>query len=157
MQLSKMEKQDKIVIYKSENGQPQIDVKIQEETVWLSQTQMVALFEKSKKTISEHINNVFNEGELDKGSTVRKSRTVQKEGGRIVSREIEHYNLDVIISVGYRVKSKRGTQFRIWANKVIRDYLVHGFAVNEKRLSTKTEQLDELKRVVALQEKGRCL
>ena len=127
-----MEKQDQIIIYKAEDGQTQIDVQLQEETVWLNQAQMVVLFDKNKKTISEHINNIFREEELDRGSTVRKSRTVQKEGSRRVSREIEYYNLDIIISVGYRVKSQRGTQFRIWANKVLREYLVQGFVVNEK-------------------------
>ena len=125
-----MEKQDQIIIYKAEDGQTQIDVQLQEETVWLNQAQMVVLFDKNKKTISEHINNIFREEELDRGSTVRKSRTVQKEGSRRVSREIEYYNLDIIISVGYRVKSQRGTQFRIWANKVLREYLVQGFVVN---------------------------
>jgi len=148
-----MENQDKIVIYQTEDGHTEIDVQIQEETVWLNQAQMVALFDKSKKTISEHINNTFEEGELNRNSTVRKSRTVQKEGDRRISRVINYYNLDVIISVGYRVKSQRGTQFRIWANKVLREYLVQGFSINEKILSQKVEQLVKLKKIVALQEK----
>ena len=147
-----MENKDQIVIYKAEDGQTQIDVQLQEETVWLNQAQMSELFDKSKKTISEHINNVFKEGELDKISTSRKSRTVQIEGGRDVTREIDNYNLDVIISVGYRVKSKRGTQFRIWANKILKEYLVKGYALNEKKLKEAQQQFIELQQSIKLLE-----
>jgi len=111
---------------------------------------MSELFDKNYKTISRHINNIYREGELERNSTVSYFETVQTEGGRRITRNIEFYNLDVIISVGYRVKSKRGTQFRIWANKVIKDYLVKGFAVNEKRLKEKTKQLENLKQAVQL-------
>lgn len=104
-----------IVIYKASDGSTQLDVKLEVETVWLTQEQICILFNKVKSTISYHISSIFKEGELDRGSTVRKFRTVQVEGNRQIQREIEYYNLDVIISVGYRVKSKRGTQFRIWA------------------------------------------
>ncbi len=143
MRIYDMEKQDQIIIYKAEDGQTQIDVKVEAETVWLTQKQMALLFEKNIMTINEHIRNIYSEGEVKKKPTIRKSLIVQKEGQRQVSRKIEHYNLDIIISVGYRVKSKQGTQFRIWANKVLKEYLVQGFAVNEKRLSQKVEQFDE--------------
>jgi hypothetical protein len=102
--------------------------------VWLTQDGMQKLFEKAKATISEHISNVFEEGELERESTVRKFRTVQMEGGREVARELDYYNLDVIISVGYRVKSQRGTQFRIWATKILREYIIKGFAMDDERL-----------------------
>jgi len=148
----KMENKDQIVIYKAADGQTQIDVQLQDETVWLNQTQMAELFDKSKKTISEHINNVFKEGELDKMSTSRKSRTVQIEGGRNVEREIDNYNLDVIISVGYRVKSKRGTQFRIWANNVLKEYLVKGYALNERKLKETQRQFTQLQQSIKLLE-----
>ena len=109
---------------------------------------MAILFDKARPTILEHIKNTFFEGELEPDSTCRKFRQVQKEGKRTVTREIEHYNLDVIISVGYRVKSKRGTQFRIWANKVLKDYLVNGFALNEKKLKEQTERIKEIEKTL---------
>lgn len=148
-----MNKKDQIVIFKPEGVDALIEVQVHEETVWLNRNQLASLFDRDIKTIGKHINNVFKEGELDKEATVAKYATVQKEGDREVTRDVEHYSLDVIISVGYRVKSARGTQFRIWANKVLRDYLVEGYAINEKRLQQKTEQLESLKKVIALQEK----
>lgn len=108
-----------IIIYKTEDGQTSIDVRMEEETVWLNQQQMAFLFNQTKQNISLHINNIFKEKELKKKATVKECLTVQKEGTRTVRRAIESYNLDVVISVGYRVKSKRGTQFRIWANKLL--------------------------------------
>ena len=102
-----------IILYKSPEGDTQIDVKLEGETVWLNQAQMVQLFQTTKQNVSLHLKNIYKEGELDKNSTVKEYLTVQKEGKRVITREIEYYNLDVIISVGYRVKSKRGTQFRI--------------------------------------------
>ena len=107
-----------MIIYENQDGNIKIDVRLEDETVWLNQAHLQQLFGKSKATISEHIKNLFEEGELDKKSTVRNFRTVQKEGARTVEREIDHYNLDVIISVGYRVKSLQGTQFRIWATQL---------------------------------------
>ncbi|TDN83500.1 Fic/DOC family protein [Salegentibacter sp. 24] len=145
--------QDQILIYKTETGQTQIDVRLEEETVWLTQAQMIALFESSKANISEHIKHIFSSGELDDNSTVRKFRTVQREGKREVARDRMHYNLDVVISVGYRVNSKRGILFRQWANKVLKEFLLQGYSINEKILREKTRQLDELKNVVRLQEK----
>ena len=128
-----------IVIYQNQNNQTEIEVRLNQETVWLSLNQMADLFNKAKSTISEHIKNVFAEGELENESTVRNFRTVQIEGERSVEREIEFYNLDVIISVGYRVKSKQGTQFRIWANKVLKEFLVQGYALNNRLLQSQKE------------------
>jgi hypothetical protein len=125
-----------IIIYQNQDGNIKIDVRLQEETVWLTQTQLCELFQKSKATISEHIKNVFEEGELDANATVRKFRTVQIEGSREVEREIDHYNLDVIISVGYRVKSPQGTQFRIWATQRLKEYIIKGFALNDDRFKS---------------------
>ncbi|RMD99146.1 MAG: virulence factor, partial [Bacteroidetes bacterium] len=125
-----------VEIYQGPEGL-QVEVKFEKETVWLNRQQLALLFGRDIKTIGKHINNVFKEGELDKDATVAKFATVQIEGGREVTREIEHYNLDVIISVGYRVKSKQGTQFRIWATQRLKDYLVQGYAINEKRLAQK--------------------
>lgn len=126
--------QNEIIIYQSQDGRTKIDVKVENETVWLSQSQMTELFQTTKQNISLHIKNIYEEGELDESSTVKNYLTVQNEGKRSVTRDIAHYNLDVIISVGYRVKSLRGTQFRIWANQVLKDYLIKGFAMNDELL-----------------------
>ena len=123
-----------IIIYQTEDGLTKIDVSMQDETVWLSLDQMAELFQRDKSTISRHIKNIYTEGELIKESTVANFATVQNEGGRQVERNIEYYNLDVIISVGYRVKSIRGTQFRIWATSVIKEYMIKGFALGDERL-----------------------
>lgn len=125
-----------ILIYKNADGTIKIDVRLEEETVWLTQAQLCELFKKSKATISEHIKNVFEEGELEFDSTVRKYRTVQVEGSRNVERELDYFNLDVIISVGYRVKSPQGTQFRIWATQRLKEYIIKGFALNDDRLKS---------------------
>jgi hypothetical protein len=123
-----------ILLYQTEDGQTKIDVRLEEETVWLSQAQMVELFQTTKQNISLHIKNIYEEGELDEISTVKDYLTVQAEGKREVQRNLKFYNLDVIISVGYRVKSHRGTQFRIWATQLIKEYLVKGFALNDDKL-----------------------
>lgn len=133
-----------ITIYQSEDGHTQLNVQLDRDTVWLSLNQMMDLFERDKSVISRHISNIFKEKELAKEGTVAKYATVQTEGSREVERVIEYFNLDVIISVGHRIKSKRGTQFRIWANKVIKDFLIKGYAINEKRLSQQNEKLKEL-------------
>ena len=125
-----------ILLYQNPDGNIKIDVRLEDETVWLSQTQMASLFGKDKRTVSEHIGNVFQEGELDKTSTVRKFWTVQTEGKREVEREIDCYNLDVIISVGYRVKSVQGTQFRIFATQRLKEYIIKGFALNDDRFKS---------------------
>ncbi|MDH3269357.1 MAG: virulence RhuM family protein [Ignavibacteria bacterium] len=137
-----------IILYKTPLGETEIDVKLEAETVWLTLNQMASLFEKDKSVISRHIRNIFIEKELGRISTVAKFATVQTEGNRRIERELEYYNLDVIISVGYRVKSKRGTQFRIWANKVLKEYLVKGYALNEKKLKEQTNRIKELEKTL---------
>ncbi|MEI6142021.1 MAG: virulence RhuM family protein [Mariniphaga sp.] len=125
-----------ILIYQNSDGNIKIDVRLEEETVWLTQAQLCELFQKSKATISEHIKNVFDEGELEALATVRNFRTVQTEGNREVERAIDYYNLDVIISVGYRVKSPQGTKFRIWATQRLKEYIIKGFALNDDRFKS---------------------
>lgn len=141
-----------IEIFKTSDNQVEISVKLNNETVWLNRHQLAALFDRDIKTIGKHINNVFEEGELNAMSTVAKFATVQIEGAREVERDIEYYNLDVIISVGYRVKSQRGVQFRQWATQRLKDYLIKGYALNEKRLEeNKThflQTLEDLKLIV---------
>jgi len=125
-----------MLIYQSEDGKIKIDVRFERETVWLSLDQMATLFGRDKSTISRHVKNVFEEGELPPVSTVANFATVQLEGNREVSRNIDYYNLDVIISVGYRVKSQQGTQFRIWATQRLREYIIKGFTLNDERFKT---------------------
>jgi len=144
-----------IVIYKSKEG-PKLEVRLEEETVWLTQKQMALLYDKGVSTINEHIKNIYKEGELEEKSTIRKFRIVQNEGVRLVEREIDFYNLDVIISVGYRVKSLRGTQFRIWATKTLKEHLIKGYTVNEKRLLQAQSHLKELQETISfLQSKSK--
>ena len=126
--------ESEFILYTTPNGEVRLDVLVLDETIWLTQDGMQELFGKAKSTISEHIKNVFDEGELERDPTVRKFRTVQTEGQREVSRDLEYYNLDVIISVGYRVKSPRGTQFRIWATQVLKEYIIKGFTMDDNRL-----------------------
>ncbi len=147
-----MENRGEIIIYKTGDKQTQIEVKFEQDTVWLSQKHMSLLFDKDVKTINEHIQNIYTEGELKEIPTIRKFRIVQKEGKRHISREIMLYNLDVIISVGYRVRSKQGTQFRQWATQRLKEYLVKGYAINEKRLKEANHQFNELKRTIKLLE-----
>ncbi len=123
-----------IIMYTTEDGLTKIEVTFDEDTVWLSLDQIAELFQRDKSTISRHIKNIFSEGELRQEATVAKFATVQTEGRRQVSRDIEYYNLDVIISVGYRVKSLRGTQFRIWASSILKEYMKKGFALDDDRL-----------------------
>lgn len=126
--------ENEIIIYQTQDGQTKIDVRLENETVWLTQNQMAELFQTTKQNVSLHIKNIFEEGELPENSTVKDYLTVQQEGNRKVSRNVSHYNLDVIISVGYRVKSLRGTQFRIWATQVLKEYMKKGFALNDDLL-----------------------
>ena len=142
-----MKEEQKIVIYQTEDGKTQIDVRLENETVWLTQAQMVELFQTTKQNVSLHLNNLYKEGELQKEGTVKEYLTVQQEGKRRVSRRVKYYDLDVIISVGYRVHSKRGTAFRIWARKIIKDYLVKGYVVNER---IRHEQIGELRQLVGM-------
>lgn len=123
-----------IIIYQSEEGTPKINVKLEGETVWLTQAQLVELYQSSKANVSEHIKNIFDEGELSREATVRNFRTVRKEGNRNVEREIEYYNLDMIISLGYRIKSSIATAFRIWATERLKEYIVKGFSIDSEKL-----------------------
>lgn len=127
-------KQSSFILFKTEDDKISVDVRFENETVWLTQDQMAELFGKGRSTITEHIGNVFDEGELEQNRTCRKFRQVRQEGNRFVERELDCYNLDVIISVGYRVKSQRGTQFRIWATKRLNEYIRKGFTMDDERL-----------------------
>ena len=142
-----------VVVYEAPDGEVRVDVRFDRETVWLTQQQMAELFGRDRSVVTRHIGNAFREGELDPGGTSAKFAQVRSEGSRTVSREVDHYNLDVIISVGYRVKSLRGTQFRIWATRILREHLVHGFTMNERRLAERglqeaRETLDLLSRTL---------
>ena len=125
-----------ILIYQNPDGNIKIDVRLEDETVWLTQDQMAELFGKGRSTITEHIGNIYKEGELDDKATRRNFRRVRLEGIREVERDVEHYNLDVIISVGYRVKSVQGTQFRIWATQRLKEYIIKGFTLNDDRFKS---------------------
>jgi hypothetical protein len=122
-----------VLLYQTEDGQTRLETRMTGDTVWLSLNQMAELFHRDKSVISRHIRNIFEEGELHSDATVAKFATVQTEGGKSVSRDIEYYSLDVIISVGYRVKSHRGVQFRIWATQRLREYIIKGFALDDER------------------------
>ena len=142
--------ENKIIIYQTEDGQTQIDVRLENETVWLTQAQMAELFQKDRTVITRHINNVFKEGELEKEQVCAKFAHTTRHGamdGKTQTQESVLYNLDVIISVGYRVKSKRGTAFRIWARKVLKEYLVKGYAVNER---LRKDQIGELRQLLCM-------
>ena len=134
MKMKKTKDAGEIVIFKTKDNQVSVDVRFEDETVWLTQAQLVSLYQSSKANISEHIKHIYEEGELDEKSTVRKFRTVQTEGNRQVSREQDYYNLDMIISLGYRVKSIIATQFRQWATKRLNEYIRKGFTLDDERL-----------------------
>lgn len=136
-----------IILY---DDKPNIEIRLDNDTIWLNQRQMADLFDKDSDTIGLHLKNIFATKELDKKATTEKYSVVQKEGKRRVRRNVLFYNLDAIISVGYRVNSKRGTQFRIWANSILKDYLVKGYAVNEKRLAQKEEEIQILKNGISI-------
>jgi prophage maintenance system killer protein len=133
----------KVFFYENENGKPSVEIKLVRNSLWLSQKQMSELFDKNPDTIGLHLKNIYSSEELEKTTTTEKSSVVQKEGNRTVNRKITYYNLDAIISVGYRVNSKKGTQFRIWATNIIKEHLTKGYSINEKRLEQlqKTIQL----------------
>lgn len=123
-----------IVLYQTEDGRTRVECRFADETLWLSQTLIAELFQKDVRTINEHLQNIYEEGEIDPQATIRKFRMVRREGTRTVAREVEHYNLDAILAVGYRVRSERGTQFRRWATERLREYLVKGFTMDDQRL-----------------------
>lgn len=131
-----------IVIYQPGEGGGRLEVRLEHESLWLSLNQIAAVFERDKSVISRHLSNVFREGELDRGSTVAFFATVQDEGGRTVERQVEHFNLDMILSVGYRVNSRRGTQFRIWATGVLREHLTRGLTINRQRLDENAREIE---------------
>lgn len=136
-----------VEIYKTESGETAISVRLENDTVWLSLAQLVELFHRDKSVISRHINNLFKEGELERNSVVANYATTASDG-KIY--QVDFYNLDVIISVGYRIKSKQGTQFRIWANKILKEYLIKGFSINETKIRQQKEQLKELQNSVKI-------
>jgi len=142
--------ESEIKIYQTDDGQTEIDVKFDHETVWLTQKQMAQLFDKDSDTIGFHLKNIYQSGELEELPTTEESSVVQREGKRQIQRKIKIYNLDAIISVGYRVNSKRGIQFRIWASKIIKEYLLKGFAIDNKRLIQQNDQLKELQTTVKI-------
>lgn len=132
--MNKKEVLNKIIIYKSKDGKISLDINFDKETVWMNLNQIAVLFDVDKSSISKHIKNILKDEELEKSSTVAKIATAQKEGGRIIQRDIEFFNLDMILSIGYRVNSKKATQFRIWANSVLKEYIIKGYSINQNRL-----------------------
>lgn len=136
-----------IIIYQSPDGQTELDVRLEEDSVWLSQAQLSSLFNSDRTSVGRHIRNIYKSGELEENATCAFFAQVQQEGKRTVKRTIPYYNLDMVISIGYRVNSKRATQFRIWANRVLKEYLIKGYAINR---NAKVEQLEELKRTIAV-------
>ncbi|KFL35158.1 MULTISPECIES: RhuM family protein [unclassified Sulfurospirillum] len=144
-----MQETQNVVLYTDDKGQVSLEVSLENETVWLSQKQMSELFDKNVKTINEHIGNVFKEGELEQNAVIRNFRITASDGKNY---DVVHYNLDVIISVGYRVKSKRGTQFRIWASKILKEYLIKGYALNHQRINA--QSLNELTATMELVRKS---
>ena len=143
-------KNSEIKIYKTPDGKTSIEVKLEKETVWVSQKQMAELFDKNSDTIGLHLQNIYKSGELDEISTTEKYSVVRQEGKRNVKRQIRFYNLDAIISVGYRVNSKRGVLFRKWATQLLKDYLIKGYTINQQRLQKQAKQLNELKETIKI-------
>jgi len=143
-------KQFEIKLFKSLDGKTEIEVNLEKETLWLNQIQLESLFQTHRTSINRHISNIYKSGELKEYETCTKTSEIRIEGNRRVSRSVKYYNLDVIIAVGYRVNSKRGTEFRIWANKVLRNYLIRGYAINQKHLERQNEQLQSLRETVRI-------
>ena len=148
-----MSEKNEIAIYTTPEGKETFEVNLKKDTVWLSQKQMAELFEKNIDTVGLHIKNIFSTEELDNKSTTEECSVVQMEGGREVKRKIKFYNLDMIISVGYRVNSKRGTQFRIWATNVLKEHLVKGYTINEKRMREDRAKLKEFQKTSRIMER----
>jgi hypothetical protein len=141
---------DNMIIYENKNGTVELRADIEKDTIWATIDQIAGLFERHKSVISRHLKKIFIEGELNETATVAKNATVQKEGGREIIREIQYYNLDAILSVGYRVNSKSATQFRIWATGVLREYLKQGYALNRYKLEKAPEAIEGLDETLAL-------
>lgn len=144
---AELSQRGEVLIYQTPDGGSSVEVRMEQDTVWLSQAQMSVLFDRERSVITKHINNVFKEGELARDAVCANFAHTAEDGKTY---KIQCFNLDVVISVGYRVKSQRGTQFRIWANQVLKDYLVKGYALNEKRLTQQTEQIQELEKTLKL-------
>jgi hypothetical protein len=144
---------NEIILYQSDELHEHIEVRLDDDTVWLTLNQIAQLFNRDKSVVSRHLRNIYKEGELSQESTVAKNATVQVEAGRKVKREIEYYNLDAILSVGYRVNSKQGTQFRIWATNALKDYLLKGYAMNQRmdRIENEYENLHKEVKQISLQ------
>lgn len=143
-----MKGKGEIIIYETEDGKSQLEVHLQNESIWLSQKMMAELFQKDSDTISLHLKNIYKEKELNENSTTELFSVVQEEGSRKIKRKIKFYNLDAVISVGYRINSKRGTQFRIWATQTLKDHLIKGYTINEKRLREQQERFKELNQTI---------
>lgn len=150
---------DEIIIYQANQASTRIEVRIEEESVWLTLNQIAQLFNRDKSVISKHLKSIYQEGELSQESTVAKNATVQIESGRKVQREIDYYNLDAILSVGYRVNSKQGTQFRIWATNILKNYLLKGYVLNQRidRIENNYENLSNEVKQISLQLKTKEL
>lgn len=148
----KKENKRNIVIYEGKNGEVELRADVERDTLWANRLQIADVFETTPQNISLHLGNIYSEGELDERSTRKKSFLVQKEGGRAIKRPFDSYNLDAIIAVGYRVNSKKATQFRIWATGVLRDYVVKGFSLNKRRLESSPVSLVGLYEAVTLLE-----
>lgn len=141
---------NEVLIYQKDDGQTAVEVRLEQDTLWMSQAQMAELFDKDSDTIGLHLRNIYESGELNEDATTEESSVVRQEGKRQVRRTICFYNLDAVISVGYRVNSLQGTRFRIWANRVLKDYLVQGYALNTQRLQTQQEHIKQLERTLTL-------
>lgn len=136
------EKRGEVILYKADNGRTAVDVRLHDDSVWLTLNQMADLFDRDKSVISRHLKEIFESRELSRRATVAKNATVQQEGARDVRRTVEYYNLDAILSVGYRVNSKRGTQFRIWATQILKEHLTRGYTINRRRLEQNARELE---------------
>jgi len=154
MSIPDTDSRGEIVIYSAPDGSIQTDVRLESDTLWLTQYQLEKLFETDRTSVVKHIRNILDTDELEETATCAKFTQVRQEGSRTVRREILHYNLDMILSVGYRVNSKRGTQFRIWANRILKEHLVNGYTINQKRLMEQQSRLRELKESISLVERS---
>ncbi len=143
---------NKIVLFTNENGNVELRADIEKDTLWATINQITDIFDVQKAAISKHLSNIYSSGELLKDSTVSKMETVQKEGGRLLKRKIDYYNLDAVIAVGYRVNSKKATQFRMWATTILRNYLTKGYGLNKYTLENSDEKFDDLHEAIAFME-----
>ena len=148
--LSKAATEQQIAIYQTADGKTHLDVRLEQNSVWLTQRQMSEVFDTTPENILMHLKNIFKDNELEESATTKDFLVVRTEGNRQVERKLKHYNLDAIISIGYRVNSKKGTQFRIWANNILKQYLIQGYALNEQKLREQQDKLADLRQAIAL-------